>query len=113
MAKVKITSSLEKAINKKFKDESVKIFELFYELIDNPKKGKFIGQVGGIAIKELKHNSYRFYFVTNGYKIKFLKIEELEDLIIKFVSMSDKNNQQKTVNEIKTVLGKFGSEGFG
>ena len=41
-----------------------------------------------------------------------LKREELSDLMIKFVRMSDKKNQQKVIEEIKDVLRKIGEEGF-
>lgn len=113
MARVIITKRLEKEINKKFKKESIKIFELLYSLKENPNKGKYISQVGGIIIKEIKYESFRFYFIADGLKIKLLDPEELKDLLIKFVRMSDKNNQQKTINEIKSILKTFGGEGFG
>ncbi len=112
MAKVIITKGLEKKINKKFKKESVKIFELMCSLKDRPKKGKTIGQVGKTAIKELKYKSFRFYFITDGYKIKTLKSSELKDLLIKFVRISKKKDQQKTINEIKHVLKSLGDEKF-
>jgi hypothetical protein len=99
MARVVITRKLEEEINKKFKKESIKIFELVYSLKENPKKGKEIGNVGSILIKELRYESFRFYFITDGYKLKFLKQEELSGLLIKFVSMSDKKSQQKVINE--------------
>lgn len=112
MAKVIITKSLEEEINKKFKSQSIKILELMYSLKENPKKGKPLGCVGNILIKELRFESFRFYFITDGYKIKLLKIEELNDLLIKFVAMSNKKNQQKVIEEIKFILRKFGTEGF-
>ena len=112
MAKVIITEKLEKEINKKFKRESIEILELIYSLEDNPKKGKPLGNVGNIIIKELKYKSFRFYFITDGFKLKLLKSEELTDLLIKFVRMSDKNSQQKTINEIRKVLRDLGGEGF-
>ena len=103
---------MESEINKKFKKESVDVFELIYSLKNNPKKGKSIGQVGGVVIKELRYRNYRFYFITGGYKIKFLKEEELSDLIIKFIRMSDKKSQQKVIEGIKDVLRKLGEKGF-
>ena len=112
MAEVIITSDLEKEIDKKFKSESVKIFGLMYSLRENPKKGKPVGQVGGIVIKELKYKKFRFYFITDGFKAKFLQIPELNDLLIKFVRMSDKKTQQTTIEEIKKILRIFGGEGF-
>ncbi len=71
---------------------------------ENPKKGKLIGSVGNIIIKELRYKSYRFYFITDGFKLKFLKLNEVNDLLIKFVRMSDKKSQQKVIDEIKKVL---------
>ena len=112
MAKVIITKKLEDEINKKFKGESVKIFELLFSLKENPNKGKKIGQVGGILIKELRYEPFRFYFITDGYKLKLLGKEEIEDLLIKFVRMSDKKAQQNIIDEIKMVLRKLGEEGF-
>ncbi len=112
MAKVVITFSLEEEINKRFKHESITIFSLIYTLADNPYKGKEVGVVGKILIKEIKYEKYRFYFITDGYKLKVLKAEELRDLLIQFVKMSEKKDQQKTIEEIKHVLRNLGEEGF-
>jgi hypothetical protein len=112
MAKVIITKNLEKEINKKFQNRSIQIIKLMYSLKENPKKGKIVGNVGGIIIKELKYEKFRFYFITDGYRIKLLKIEELNDLLIKFVAMSDKKSQGKVIEEIKNVLKSLGAEGF-
>lgn len=112
MARVIITDSLEKEINKKFKKESIKIFELLYSLVGNPKKGKELGHVGWIVIKEIRYKSFRFYFISNGSKIKILEINELNDLLIRFVRMSDKKDQQKTIDEIKRILRTLGESGF-
>ncbi len=112
MARVIITKELESEINKKFKKESVKIFKLIYSLKESPKKGKVLGEVAGIVIKELRYKNYRFYFITDGFKLKFLKESELNELVIRFIRMSDKKSQQKVINEIKDVLRKLGDEGF-
>ncbi|MBI3623079.1 hypothetical protein HY212_03300 [Candidatus Pacearchaeota archaeon] len=112
MAKVIVTKRLEEEINKKFKGESLNILKLMYSLRENPYKGKTVGQVGGIIIKELRYEAYRFYFITDGYKIKILDKEEIKDLIIKFVRVSNKKTQQKIIDEIKEVLRKLGQEGF-
>ena len=112
MAEVEISEKLKENILKKFKGESEEIFNLMYSLKDNPKKGKEIGQVSGILIKELKYKSFRFYFITNGYQLRIFDSRELQDLIIKFVRMSDKKEQQKVISEIKDVLRKIGGEGF-
>lgn len=112
MAKVEIVESLEKEVFKKFKGESIKIFELMKSLGENPRKGKIVGFVGGIVIKELKYKSFRFYFIVEGNRLKFLSEEELIDLLLLFVRMSDKKSQQKVIDEIKKILVKFGKEGF-
>jgi len=112
MAKVIITKKLEEEINKKFKGESVRIFDLMRSLEESPHKGKVVGQVGGIVIKEIKYNVFRFYFITDGFKIKLLGKDELEYLLIKFVKMSDKKAQQRVIDEIKYVLRNFGEGSF-
>ena len=112
MAKVIITKKLEDEINKKFKHESTEVFDLMLTLEDNPKKGDFLGVVGNIAIKELKYKKFRFYFLTNNYKLKFLSIEDLKDLIIKFTRMPEKKDQQKVIEEIRKVLKNVGEDSF-
>jgi len=110
MAKVIITKDLEKEINRFFKGEAVEIFELMNSLENSPKKGKELAKVGNILIKELRYKSFRFYFIADAFKLKFLEINELKDLLIKFVRMSDKKSQQKVIDEIKNILRKFGEE---
>ena len=112
MAKVIITDSLEQEINKKFKQKSIEIISLMRTLEDNPNKGKELGSIGRIVIKELRYKKFRFYFLTDGYKLKFLRINELKDLIIRFVRMSEKKDQQKVIENIKRVIRTLGEEGF-
>jgi len=112
MAKVSIAEGLKDEILKKFKEESKIIFRQMYSLGDNPRKGKSLGHVGGIVIKELKYKKFRFYFITDGYKLKIMNQEKLVDLLIRFVRMSDKKYQQETINEIRKILLNFGPEGF-
>ncbi len=112
MAKVQIVLSLFEEIKKKFKGESHKIIDLLETLEKNPYKGKLLGSVGGIVIKELKYKNFRFYFITDGYKLKVMDESNLVDLLITFVRMSDKKDQQRTINEIRKILAYFGPEGF-
>jgi len=112
MAKVIITKKIEEEINKKCKHESIEIFSLMLTLEDNPQKGKGIGSVGNVLIKELKYKIFRFYFITDRYKVKFLKTEELNNLIIKFIRMSGKEDQRGVIENIKKVLRNLGLEGF-
>ena len=112
MVKVIITPFLDREINKVFKQKSVEVFELIYDLKENPYKGKDIAVIGKILIKELRYEKYRLYFITDGYKIKLMKASEIKDIVIKFVRMSEKKDQQKVIDEIKEILRKIGEEGF-
>jgi hypothetical protein len=112
MAEVVITKEIQEKINQKFRGESIKVFELIYSLKDNPKKGKSLGSIGEILIKELKYKNFRFYFLVEGFKLKILNEEELTDLLIRFVRMSDKKHQQTTIDEIKRILIKIGPKWF-
>ncbi|MFH1315974.1 MAG: hypothetical protein ABII01_00485 [Candidatus Woesearchaeota archaeon] len=113
MAKVEIVRSLFEEIKAKFKGESHKIIDLMETLEENPKKGKELGNVEGILIKELKYKNFRFYFLVEGFKLKFLSQEDLTDLLLRFVRMSDKKHQQEAINQIKHILRIIGPKGFG
>ena len=112
MAKVEIIGSLTKEILKKFKGESNEIVSLLRTLEQNPHKGKIVGKVSEVLIKELKYKGFRFYFIVDGYKLKIYSKEELANLLIKIVRMSDKKSQQETINKIKNILLKIGAGGF-
>ena len=112
MAKVEIVRSLFEQINKKFKHESVKVLKYLKSVEISPRKGKIIGSVGKVVIKELKYKKFRFYFLTDNYRLKFLKKEEIEELLIKFVRMSEKKDQQKVISEIKNILRNLGENSF-
>jgi hypothetical protein len=107
MAKVEIIRSLFDKIKIKFKGESHKVIDLLESLEENPHKGKPLGTVGNVLIKELKYKNFRFYFITDGYKLKCLNAEELQYLLLKFVRMSNKRDQQKVIDEIKKILKNF------
>lgn len=112
MAKVEIEQKLFQEIKKRFGGESHKIIDLLETLEENPKKGKFLCQIGGVALKELKYKSFRFYFITDNYRLHFLDIGELNELLIRFIRMSHKNLQQKTINEMKKTLKDINKEEF-
>jgi mRNA-degrading endonuclease RelE of RelBE toxin-antitoxin system len=112
MVKIEIAEDLFEEVEKRFKQDSTKIFDLIETLEDNPKKGKLVGNVGGIVIKELRYKGFRFFFLADGFKLKFLNEEELTDLLLKFVRMSDKKHQQKVIDEIKHILRTIGAGGF-
>ncbi|MBT4604106.1 hypothetical protein HOC01_00565 [archaeon] len=110
--KVIITNSLYEEINKKFKAHSTKILKKLKSIKDTPSKGKPLGTVGGILIKELKFESFRFYFIVDGHKLKWIQSKEISQLILQFVRMSDKKKQQKVIEEIKLILRQIGPLGF-
>ena len=112
MAKVEISESLYEEIRTKFKHQSVEVLEHLKSLESSPYKGKLLGTIGGIVIKELKYEGYRFYFITDGFRLRCLNQEKLVDLLLRFVRMSDKRHQQQTINEIKQVLRTIGAGGF-
>ncbi len=112
MAKVEIVDSLAKEIKKKFKGETHEIISLLRTLEENPKKGKTLGVVAGILIKEIRYKSFRFYFIVEGDKLKLFDEKTLTDLLLRFVRMSDKKSQQKTIEEIRSVLHNLGPSGL-
>jgi len=112
MARVEIAASLVLEIKRKFsKAEANRILGLIETLRDSPSKGKTLGTVGGIVVKEVRYKKFRFYFLADGFKLKFLREEELTDVLIRFVRMSDKKHQQETINEIRHVLTAIGPGG--
>ncbi|MFA6462217.1 MAG: hypothetical protein WCV90_08200 [Candidatus Woesearchaeota archaeon] len=113
MVQVLFTDYFVEEIKKKFSEaEGNKILDLLETLEENPYKGKELCHVGKILLKEMRYEKFRFYFITDGYKLKFLKSEELKNLLIKFVRMSEKKDQQKVISEIKNVLLSLGEEEF-
>lgn len=110
MAKVTISNSLREEIYKKFKQKALDIFIYMRTLESNPTKGKELGNVAGIVIKELRYENFRFYFITDGHVLKFGTEDELSALLIKFVRMSEKKDQQKAINKIKDILKSMGFE---
>ncbi len=109
MTRIEIQKSLVREIKKRFdKAEAHKIIDFMQSLEDNPHKGKALGTVGGILIKELKYKSFRFYFLADGFKLKCLREEDLTDLLLRFVRMSDKKHHQEVIEGIKRVLKTIG-----
>jgi hypothetical protein len=111
LARVEITIGCREEIIRVFKGRSGDIFQRMKALEENPSMGKPVGYVGTIVIKELKWDSFRFYCIADGHVLKFGSKEELQNLLIKFVTMSDKKTQQKTIDEIKSILLKMGTDG--
>ena len=112
MAKVIITDSLKKEVFKKLKADSVGVIALMLSLEKNPHKGKSLSHTSGFVIKELKYKKFRFYFITDGQILKFGTEDEIADLLIRFIRMSDKKDQKRIIEEIKNVLNSMGIESF-
>ncbi len=112
MAKIEIIESLLSQIESTFKGDTHKILDLIESLEENPHKGKIVGVVGGIVVKELKYKNFRFYFIADGFKLKIYSQEQLIDELLRFVRMSNKKYQQKTIDEIKKILKTIGPSGF-
>jgi hypothetical protein len=112
MVKIIISESLFGEIEKKFKRDASKIYDLFETLQENPRKGKILGSVGSMLIKELKFKGFRFYFIVDGFSLKIMSEEELVDLLMKFVRMSDKKHQKEVIEDIKHILRTIGPKGF-
>lgn len=104
MIKIIILNSLRNDIYKVFKKDSLKIYSLISELEQNPKKGKILGHAGNMDIREIRYKTYRFYFIVDGHKLILFDKGKIEELLIRFVRMSKKNNQQKVIDEIKLML---------
>src|SRR3989344_2393081 len=113
MAKVVITRALQEEVLSRFKALAQDIFLSMKSLEENPHKGKAIGHVGGIVIKEIKYEKYRFYCITDGHVLKFGSADEIAVLLLKFVRMSEKKDQQKIIGEIKNILKSIGFEKLG
>lgn len=112
MARVIITKALQAEILRRFKKEAIDIFLHMRSLEEQPKKGKNIAHIGNIVIKEIKYKKFRFYYLTDGHTLKYGSVDEIAAMIIKFVKMSEKKNQQKAIDELKMILQQIGFEGF-
>lgn len=112
MAKVIITKALKEEMFRKFGALAENLFLKMKSLEQQPQRGKAIGNVDGIVIKELKEGKFRFYCVTEGHRLKFGTEDELASLLIKFVKMSDKKDQQKAIDSVKHLLQTLGFDAF-
>jgi predicted Zn-ribbon and HTH transcriptional regulator len=111
MAKVIITKALRDEVIATLNSEAEAVFSRMKQLEAQPARGKPVGHVGKVVIKEIKHSKFRFYCITDGHTLKFGTTDELAALIVKFVRMSEKKDQQKTIEEIKRILKTMGFQG--
>ena len=52
----------------------------------------------------MRYKTFRFYFILDGAQLSLFNAEEIKELLIQFIKMSKKNDQQKTIDEIKEIL---------
>ena len=51
-------------MNRRMQKKLIKNINDLIEILEhNPRKGKLVGVVGGILIKEIRYKNYRFYFL--------------------------------------------------
>ncbi len=74
----------------------------------SPSDGDFVTMVSGIVIREKRLKTFRFYFIFENAKKHVVSLDELKDLIIQFVALSKKNNQQHVIDKLKDDLSRFG-----
>ncbi len=102
--KILIIKELKEQIYRTFKKDAKKIYQLIRTLEENPNKGKILGSIAGISIRELKFKSFRTYFLLEKNQLYLFNKKEIEELLIKFIEMSKKNDQEKTIEQIKHIL---------
>ena len=112
MARVEILESLYEKIEKEFKGRASEGFDLIESVEKSPHKGKALGHVGGITIKEIRFEGFRFYFLVDEHALKFADEQGLQDLLMRFVRMSNKKEQQSVIDEIRLILRTIGPSGF-
>ncbi|MFT4327017.1 MAG: hypothetical protein ACMXYK_05935 [Candidatus Woesearchaeota archaeon] len=74
----------------------------------SPSDGDFVALVGNIIIREKRRDSFRFYFIIEKTKKHVITKEELNDMLLLFIALSKKNNQQKVIDDLKKGLQKKG-----
>ena len=112
MIKILVLNALRDEIYKTFKKDSLKVYAVIESLQENPHKGKVLGIVGNMSVRELRYRNFRIYFIIDSHKLILFSKNQIQDLLIRFVRMSDKNNQQKTIDEIKAILKQIGQKDF-
>ncbi len=88
------------------------MFDLLESLETSPRKDKELGSVGRIVIKEARYEGFRFYFIADSHALRYASEHELIDLLLQFVRMSDKKQQQQTIEQIKHILRTIGPDGL-
>lgn len=74
----------------------------------SPSDGDYVALIGNIIIREKRNATLRFYFIVQNTIKHVITKDELNDMLVKFVALSKKNNQQKVIDTLKKDLQKFG-----
>lgn len=70
--------------------------------------GDFVALVANIVIREKRDKTFRYYFIVkNDIKYVITK-DELNQMLVKFVALSKKYNQQNVIDKLKKDLQQFG-----
>lgn len=73
-------------------------------LENNSSKGKSLFIFKGIELKELKYKSFRFYFIKEENKITVFSDDNIDSVILTFLDMSKKDDQQKIIDSLKLFI---------
>lgn len=94
---------LQKHVNKKQASTLVKKLAQ-----TSPSDGDYVALVGNIVIREKRDKTFRFYFIVQNNVKHVITKEELSEMLVKFVALSKKNDQQNVIDKLKSDLQKFG-----
>lgn len=104
---VEFSNKFIKELKKHFsKSEAKKI--IIKLSLTSPSEGDYIARISNIIIREKKIKTFRFYFITQDNKKHIITKQELKEMIIKFVALSKKNNQQRVIDKLKDDLNRYG-----
>ena len=104
MINIIITNNLKTEAYKTFKKDSMRVYSLIETLRKNPNKDRVLGHVGHMSIRELRYKNFMPYFILDGRRLDLFNKDKIKELLIKFIAMSKKHNQQRTIGEIKDIL---------
>lgn len=69
-----------------------------------PTDGSFIARIGNVVLKEKKLSTFRFYFIYDNKQFLLLDEDELKRLIIRFIDVSKKNDQDRVITKLRADL---------
>jgi hypothetical protein len=73
-----------------------------------PSDGDYVALIANVIIREKRDGTFRFYFIVQNNLKHVITKAELNDMLVKCVALSKKNNQQDVIDKLKADLQKFG-----